>query len=593
MTWEIAFVLLLTVGVFAAMVWEKLPTDLVALLTLSVLMLTRILTPAEAFQIFSNDAPITIAAMFILSAALDRTGAIERIAHRLDRLTGRSDWTLLLVMLPMVALISAFVNNTPVVAVFMPIMITLAARRNLTPSKLLMPLSFAAIFGGCCTLIGTSTNILVSSTAAKLGQPPLRMFELTPIGAIMAGAGLLYLLTLGRRWLPERETLASVLQQTDSKEYLTEAVIVAGSPLIGRRVADTPLKSLPNAHILEIARSGESFTTALDEVVLELGDRLRLTTVPASVMEIKGLRGIEILPHANLGLAQVAAEKAVTVESVVAPTAEFIGKTIKEINLQQRFGVLILAVHRAGQSLRQHFENVRLRFGDTILMEGSHAAINKLREDRNFLLLADVPHKVARREKRWIAMLTIALVVTLAALNVWPIAALALCGALAVVLTGCLEAERAYEAIDWRILFLIFGMLSLGLALEKTGAAEFIASGLLRGLGWMGPVAILSVVYLVTSLLTEFLSNNVVAVLLTPIVLSTAEALGVEARPFIVAVALGASASFATPIGYQTNTLVYGAGGYQFRDFLKVGAPLNVLFWVLATILIPLFWPLK
>lgn len=585
------FVLALLAVTFAVMVWEKFSLDVVALLAMCMLLLAGILTPAEAFQVFSNDAPLTVACMFVLSAALERTGAIEKIGRRFQRFGGKTDLSVLLVMLPVIVFISAFVLNTPVVVIFMPVMISLAARRNIKPSKLLIPLSFASIFGGCCTLIGTSTNIIVSGTAERLGQPPMGMFEFTKIGVILAGVGLVYLLTVGRKLLPERETLASMLEATGSKEYLTEAVIVAGSLLIGKRLGDTPLKSLPNARILEIARGHENLAPPWNDLVLEQGDRLRLSTVLSTVMEIKDLKGIEILPHAELGLAPVGMHKAMVVESVIGPNSELSGKTVEEINFGRRYGVLILAVHRAGRNLREHFARVELRFGDTILLEGPETAIQKLQADRNFLLLTDV-RRSGQRLKAAVAVIAIVAIVTLAALRVMPISVLALVGAAGVVLAGCLKIEEAYRAINWKIMFMLFGMLSLGAALEKTGGADFLAGGLIRGVGWLGPVAVLSAVYLVTSILTEFLSNTAVAVLLTPIVVDTALALQVDPRPFIIAVMLGASASFATPVGYQTNTLVYGAGGYHFRDFVKVGLPLNVLFWILASVLIPLFWPL-
>ncbi len=584
------FVLALLAVTFALMVWEKIGLDLCALLAMCALLVAGILTPQEAFQVFSNDAPLTVACMFVLSAALERTGAIAQIGRWLQRFGGRSDLSLLAVMLPVVVCISAFVLNTPVVVVFLPIMISLAARRGIKPSRLLIPLSFASIFGGCCTLIGTSTNLIVSATAQRLGQPPLGMFELTKIGVILAAVGLTYLLTVGRRLLPERETLASILGSCSSREYLTEVVVMPGSRLIGKRLGETLLKSLPNTRVLEVARAQHALQPPWDDVVLQAGDRLRLSTVLSAVMEIKDLRGVEILPHAELGLAPMGAERALVVESVIGPNSELAGKTIEEINFGRRYGVLILAVHREGRNLREDFSRVALQFGDTILLEGPETAIQKLQADRNFLLLTDV-WRPANRWKAAAAIGVLAAVVMLASCRFLPLTVLGLMGAVAVVLAGCLKVEDAYAAINWKILFMLFGMLSLGVALEKTGAAHFLASGLIHGVGWLGPAAVLSAVHLLTSVLTEFLSNTAVAVLLTPIVVDAALALGVDARPFIIAVALGASASFATPVGYQTNTLVYGPGGYQFRDFVKVGLPLNVLFWVLSSWLIPQFWP--
>lgn len=597
MTSEVAIVFVIVALTFGAMVWEKLSVDVVAMLAFSALLILGILTPDEAFQVFGNPAVITIGGMFVMSAALERTGVIDWIGERLRHVGGKSDLKLLLATLPIVAVVSAFMNNTPIVAVFMPLMITLAARRGLKPSKLLIPLSYAAIFGGCCTLIGTSTNIIVSSTAVELQMEPISMFEMTKIGGIMGVVGIIYLMTIGRRLLPNRETLASLLESTTSKQYLTEAVVVGGSPLIGKKLAETPLKSLPNARILDVTRHAETLTTPLNEIVLEQGDRLRLTTVVSSVMEINELKGIEILPKENLGLEAIGMEKAVVVESVIGPESEMIGKTLREINFRQKFGILVMAVHRRGVNLRDNLAKVRLAFGDTILMQGSQTAIAEMRDNRSFLMLSDVPESGVRRSKMWIPITALIGVVSLAALKVMPIEGLAVIGSVIVVATGCLKVEEAYRAIHWRIVFLILGMLSLGLAMSKTGGAELLANSLIGGLQWVPEssrlIVMLALVYLFTNVLTEFLSNNAVAALVTPVVITAAIAVGAEPRPFIIAVALAASASFATPIGYQTNTLVYGAGGYLFRDFIRVGLPLNLLFWLMAVALIPFFWPLR
>jgi di/tricarboxylate transporter len=591
MTWEMLLVFGLLASTFALMVWEKLSIDLVAMLAFAALLASGVLTPAEAFRVFGNDAVITVGCMFILSAALERTGVIETAGHRLNRRVGRSDWSVLVFVLPIVGVISAFINNTPVVVVFMPILISLAAARGLKPSKLLMPLSFASILGGTCTLIGTSTNILVSSTARQLGQAPLGMFELGKVGLVLSVTGFVYLLTFGRRLLPGRETLASILQTTDSKQYLTEAVVVGDSPLIGKLLTETPLANQPKLRVLEVIRAGDTVRAPLNTIKLMQGDRLRLSTALSSVMEINSLEGLEISPKAKLGLELIGSQKAIIAECVVGPYSSLTGRSIREMNFRRRYGVLVLAVHRKGVNLREDFADVMLRYGDTLLIEGPEPAVRELRESRDFLLLMDVPHEVKRRRKQWLAVGAVALVVALAALNVMPIAEAAVIGAVLVVATRCLEMEEAYESVEWKILFLIFGMLALGLALEKTGGAALVAQGMIRELGPWGPKVVLSAVVLGASVMTSFLSNNAVAVLLTPIAIQAAAALGVSARPFIVAVAIGASACFATPIGYQTNTLVYGAGGYLFRDFIRVGLPLNLLVWLLATLLIPLLWP--
>ncbi len=492
MTWQMLFVFGVLVVSFVLMVWEKLSLDIIAMLVFSALLAAGILTPREAFRVFANEAAITVASMFILSAALERTGVIESIAHRLNRAVGQSDWSLLIVMLPIVAVLSAFINNTPVVVVFMPIMITLAASRGLSPSKLLIPLSFASIFGGLCTLIGTSTNILVSSTAEELGQPPLGMFELGKVGWLLAVVGLIYLLTIGRKLLPDRETLASILQSTDSKQYLTEVFVVADSPLVGKALTATPLANQPKARVLEVIRAGEMVYTPLDEVVLEAGDRLRLSTPLGSVLELNQLKGVELLPKAALGIELVGTQKAIVAECIIGPRSSLTGRSIREVNFRRRYGVLVLAVHRHGENLRQDFADVKLHYGDTLLVEGPEQAVRELRGKRDFLLLMDVPEITKRRHKQLLAAGAIAFVVVLAALKILPIGALAVMAAVGVVATGCLDAEEAYEAVDWKIIFLIFGMLALGMALQKTQGAALVAQTLIRGVGSWGPLALCS-----------------------------------------------------------------------------------------------------
>ena len=593
MTIEIAIVFALLLATFFAMTTEKLPPDIIALCAMGALLGAGILSPSEAFRVFGNDAAIAVGCMFVLSASLERTGALDHLGAATDRLVGRSDWSILLVLLPLVAFTSAFVNNTPVVLLFLPIVTGLAAKRDIKPSKLLIPLSFASILGGCCTLIGTSTNLLVSSTAAELGRIPFRMFDLAPIGGIIAALGIVYLLTLGRRLLPARETLASILQSTDDKKYRTEVAVLENSPLIGKRLTETPLKNLPNGRVLEVLRHKEALPFGLDEITLQAGDRIRLSILSSSIMEIKNLQGIEILRQSDdIGLEVIETEKAIVVEGTIGPQSQIEGDTIRRLDLRRRYGVRILALHRRGVNLRKKFENTRLRFGDTLLIEGTQSSIQRLQESRDILLLSAAPCQAPRRGKRKYALAALVCFVLLAATTSVPISALALLAAVFVVITGCLENDEAYQSVNWRILFMIFGMLSLGLALEKTGGVMLIAESILQITGNFGPAVTLSAVILVCSLLTTFLSNNAVAVMVATIVIQIAGSLQADPKPFLIGVAIGCSACFATPIGYQTNTLVYGAGGYKFRDFVKIGLPLNLIVWLSASILIPILYPL-
>jgi len=595
LTAEMLMVFGLMVVVFMTMIVERLRSDVIAGCAMVFLMLGGILSPQELFQVFGNEAVVTVACMFVLSSALERTGVIARMGALIDPYVGRTDLSLSLFLLPLVAVLSAFINNTPVVLVFMPMVMAIAARQNIRPSKLLIPLSFASIFGGCCTLIGTSTNILVSSTAERMGERPFEMFDLTLVGSILAVVGMVYLWTFGRKILPERDTLSTILQTTQNRQFFTEAIVVPGSSLIGQRLSDSPIASLPKARIIEVIRGDELIGVALNEIVFEAGDRVRMSTVLSSVMELKDLSGLEIQQQDGLdGLEWVGTQKAALVECVVSPRSSMMGKTIARVDLRRAFGVLVLAVHRHGVNLREKLQSTVLQYGDTLLLEGTETAIKRLRESRDLIVLGEQPHLLPLKHKQWLAGLSIVFMVVASVFTSMPIGALALSAAIFVILSGCLDMDEAYKAIDWRVIFLICGMLGIGLALEKTSGVGWLAENMIALFGYYQcpGFVIISGIILLTSVLTTFLSNNAVAVIMTPIAIEVAQFFEMNPAPFMVAVAMGASACFASPVGYQTNALVYGAGGYVFRDFIRVGLPLNLLIWLTASIAIPSIWGL-
>ena len=581
--------------VFMTMIVERLRSDVIAGCAMVFLMLGGILSPQELFQVFGNEAVVTVACMFVLSSALERTGVIARMGALIDPFVGRNDLSVSLFLLPLVAVLSAFINNTPVVLVFMPMVMAIAARQNIRPSKLLIPLSFASIFGGCCTLIGTSTNILVSSTAERMGERPFEMFDLTLVGSILAVVGMVYLWTFGRKILPERETLSTILQTTQNRQFFTEAIVVPESSLLGKRLSDSPIAALPKARIIEVIRGDELIGVALNEIVFEAGDRVRMSTVLSSVMELKDLSGLEIQQQGGLdGLEWVGTQKAALVECVVSPRSSMMGKTIARVDLRRAFGVLVLAVHRHGVNLREKLQSTVLQYGDTLLLEGTETAIKRLRESRDLIVLGEQPHLLPLKHKQWLAGLSIVFMVVASVFTSMPIGALALSAAIFVILSGCLDMDEAYKAIDWRVIFLICGMLGIGLALEKTSGVGWLAENMVALFGYYQcpGFVIISGIILLTSVLTTFLSNNAVAVIMTPIAIEVAQFFEMNPAPFMVAVAMGASACFASPVGYQTNALVYGAGGYVFRDFIRVGLPLNLLIWLTASIAIPSIWGL-
>ena len=581
-------VIVLAVYLFAS---EKLSVDLTAIIVMVVLIIAGVVTPGEGISGFSNTATVTVAAMFILSAALQKTGAVNFLGEVSSKIFKFNFWVGLIGTMILVGTVSAFINNTPVVAIFIPIMLGVAAAGKISPSRLLMPISFASMFGGVCTLIGTSTNILVSSIAVQHGLPALGMFEFTRMGLVFFGVGMLYMALFGVRLIPARAPQDNLTDKYRMNDYLTDIILLSNARSIGKRVADSPLVKELEIDVLEIIRNGQRLLVPVSDIVLKENDLLRVRCDIKQLQQLKERVGIQMKSDCQLQDGDFQCEDLALTEVVVAPNSRLIGKTIKSSYFRNIFHATALAVRHRGQLYNMGFADTPLSAGDAILVETRRENYDALKNNKNFVIVSDIETPQYRKNKIISALAIIAGVIATAALGIIPIMVGAIIGAIAMVLIGCITLEEAYDAIDWKVVFLLGGIISLGVALEKTGTAMYLSGKMIHFLGGLGPVAIVAALYLLTSMLTETMSNNATAVLLAPIAIATADAMGVSPTPFLMAIAFAASASFMTPVGYQTNTMIYGVGQYRFTDFTKVGAPLNLIFWILATLLIPVFFP--
>ncbi len=587
---EIALVLTILAVAVILFATEWLRMDLVSLLVLLALGLTGLVSVEEAFSGFSNPAVITVAAMFVISAAIASTGATGKLGEKLLQVAGTSEPRLIIVIMLTVASFSAFINNIGSTAVLMPLVISMGRKAHIPPSKLLIPLAFGSLMGGVCTLIGTPPNILMNALMQQYSGESFSMFDFTPVGVVILIVGTLYMAFIGRHLLPKRKA-GTLTEAYQVKEYITEVDILEGSPLDGKTIAASGLEGDLNLKVRAILRGKEKIPFPRRNRKLRAGDILFLEGNPEGILKVREKKGLEVVPERDNPPPIEAKEELVVVEASLTPQSELVGKTLRQVRFADRHGLTVLALWRAGAPVVKKVDRVVLRFGDVLLLQGREEKVLYLGRQRGFLLLGGVPAVSYFPRRAPIALLTLIGVILLAALGILPIMLSATLGAAVMVLTRCLTLTEAYESIDWSIILLIAGTLPLGLAMENSGAARFLADQIITGVGPYGPWMVLGAVFLITFALTEVMSHAAAAVLVAPIAFNTAVDLAASPKPFFMAVAIAASSCYMTPISHQSNALVMGPGGYRFFDYTKVGTALNFGIWLLATALIPLVFP--
>jgi di/tricarboxylate transporter len=602
-TTEVLLTLAVTVGALGLFLWNRLRVDVVGVIVMVSLMLLGLVTPREGISGFANEAVITVAAMFVLSAGLLRTGAIDILSQWTERMAGRGEFGLLVVTLALVVPLSAFINNTPVVVVVIPMVLGLSRKLGVAPSRLFMPISFASQMGGTLTLIGTSTNLLVAGLVLDLGLERIRLFDITPPALIIAAVGLAYLLTIGRWLTPMREAQTDLISSYELRDFLTGLVVGADSPVAGRSLRDAEFASRYGLNVIGIERAGQRIPFPRGGTVIAAADVLIVEGKVAEIAQIEELGHFSIAgTRPDFPLHERRAEgqdrptgsgegKAGLAELIVPPRSPVIGRSIRQLNFRNRYGLPVLGIQRRGMPHTRRMRDVILEPGDILLVNGSARELRQIHDSGDLALLGTVHVPARRRRKLKFSVPIIVGVVALAAFDIMPILVSALIGVAAMFVTGCLTPDEAYEDMDWMVIVLLGSIIPLGIAMQNSGTAQLIATQLLAVTSPLGLFGVLASFYLLTSLLTELISNNAAAVVLTPIAIATAAALGASPMPFVIAVMIAASNSFMTPIGYQTNTFIYGPGGYRFSDFVRVGGPLNLLLLIVATFVIPIFFP--
>ena len=574
-----------------AFVFEWMPIDVVALTTLGLLLLFDLVTPEEAISGFGNPAVIIVMMMFVLSYALTDTGLVLKLGNSIASLSGTSFYAAGIALLLTCGVLSAFMSNTATIAILMPVGIHLAKHFHVSPSRILLPLSYISIVGGTCTLIGTSTNLLVSSIAVQHDMPALGLFEFFGLGAILFVVGLIYLLIVPMHFMPDRGVTDSLTTKYRLANYLTELVVKENSKLVGKTVVDAHMSERYRLNVLEVIREGQVIATEIRNLVIQPGDRLIVRGAVDNILSFREQFRLLLPTDLKLSDEILSDENNILAELQISPVSRLTGQSIRQIDFRRRYGCFVLALDRTGETIRDKLTSIAIRQWDTLLVFGPRARVEALSQSDDFVSLEELEIRLRLKRRWWIGASVIPLVVV-ATLFGMPILKAAVLGVVFILATGRLTIQRAYKAINWTVIFLLAALLPLGIAMDNTGLSALLGEYIASVAGNSSPLVALSILYLTTALLSEVVSNNSTAVLMVPIAITASVALGFDAKPFIMAVAFGASASFLTPMGYQTNAMVFGPGSYKMSDYVKFGLPLKVTFWLISVALIPKFWPL-
>ena len=577
-------------------VMEILPIEVTAMGAIGILLLFDVLTWQETISGFSNPAVITIGAIFIMSRALVKTGFLEVFADFLAKKGGNRKWLTIFIFLLTVSIISGFINNTAAVAIFIPLGIDLCQRFRISPTKVLLPLSYAAIFGGTLTLIGTSTNLVVSSIMEEMNMAPFSMFEFTKLGLIFLVLGTLYNMIISKWFMPSRSIISSLTRKYHMGSFLTEFKVGEDSPLIGNAYKDLDISQKYNLQVYKIIRDSKNIRFNLQNIIIREGDIFLVHINVKDMLKFKDDMKVLLLTDVKMNVAELTGKNHVIVEGLVSQQSALIGKTLQEFDFRNRYGSFVLAVKRQRELLRDKIAHIRLKFSDTLLIMVPKERLEILRTSNNLIVLEELDIHLRYERYWWFSILVIPAVMLLVAFGVIPIVKAAILGAILLLVMRTLSIQDAYESISWSVIFLIASLVPMGIAIQKTNLDE-VTGDLIIGIGTLigggeglDPVIILAVLYGVTFILSAFISNVAVAVMLTPIGIMLATILNVDPRPFLVAICFGASCSFMTPMGYQTNMMVFAPGQYRLKDFFQMGIPLTLVFWITAVYWIPRFW---